>query len=255
MSDVTFRTSNTANGTTTPATVSISPATGGNVVLLVIAVLGTSPTITTPAGFTQIQKVSGATLTVGLFVAFNLSGAQNPSSTLGGTVTGWIASIMDFTSFGTVGAIQGSNVINATGTSVTNIFSNVPSGQVNANTFFFYTIARATATFSPVNTGLNGGLPNWIVPVTSPQFNLWSPTISNIAGVQGLSDDNYWGSTLAQQINGFPSASGTLGSSVAWVAIGCWINTISTQPSSSEGCVISGNSGIINSGYAGMIGG
>ncbi len=132
-----------------------------------------------------------------------------------------------------------------------NIFSTF--GQLPPNPeLFVYAVARATATLTPQNSGIN-----------------WSNSVQPISGVQGLSLDFFWGSSLQQKygdifggsqnftLGGPPysvSASGLLGAAVNSVAIGAVYNSGAGQNVISD--IIFGNAGqYIGAQMQGMIGG
>jgi len=250
MADVTLRSSASNNGTTSPATPSSITAQAGNLLIATYALIGTSPTVGAPAGgWTNIQAVSGASVTLSVFMLpNNTGGAFNPSSTLGGTVTGWIASIYEFSQTGANCQLQGSAQASAATQQLTNIFSG--QGQMIPNLLFIYTVARATASIIAQNTGLTFVRPDGLAPGASG----WSGSIQGANGVQGLSYDFFWGSNLAQGTGPFPSASGFISVAEVWKQVGAWFNTTATQPSVSDN--IGGNSGIyVPPFYQGMIGG
>lgn len=245
MADVALGINGANNGTTSPATPGSQTPTAGNLLVLVIAALGTSPTIATPASWTQVQKTSGSALSFAMYMlANNGGGATNPSSTLGGTVTGWLAAMFGFSQTGANCALQGSNKLPSSVAQLTNIFSNTPSGQMPPNLLFCYAVARATAAITAQNTGLVG-------PNSGTQ---WSSSVQGQAGVQGLSLDFYWGSNLASAPGAWPTASGLLDSAVNSVAIGAYFNTTATQPSIGDN--VGGQSGLyVPAQFQGMIGG
>src|SRR5450755_1336753 len=111
---------------------SLTTATG-NLLILVIAVVGSStPTIGTPAGWTLIEtRAFGTTFTVATFAfANNPGGATNPSSTLGGTVTGWIAEMFEFSGVGIVSKIGYASLIYSQ-TAIPNAFVQGSANQGN----------------------------------------------------------------------------------------------------------------------------
>jgi hypothetical protein len=248
MPDVTLVQSASNNGTTTPATTSSITATAGNLLVVVIAALGTSPTIATPTGggtWTQVQKAAGSSLSFAMYMQVNgAGGATNPSAVLGGTVTGWVAGIFEFTQTGANCGLQGSNQNALSVAQLTNIFSNVPAGQSFPNLLFVYSVARTTATITPANSGLTG----------QNSGTTWSTTVQPQAGVQGISLDTYWGSNLAVGPGAWPTAAGLLSGAVASVAIGAYFNTTASQPFIGDN--VGGYSGrYVPNQFQGMIGG
>ena len=240
MADVTLVQSGSNNGTVTPATPGSLTLTAGNAALVLVAALGTSPTITGPGSTTNIQKIQGATLAFGMFIRNTFTGgAFNPSYTLGGTVTGWVAAMFEFSAMGSNTGIQGSASQASAIAQLTNIFP--AAGNTLSNELFVYAVARATATMTPQNSFMG--------PLAA-----WSASVQPQAGVQGLSLDFFWASGLGQGVGQYPSSSGLLSGAVASVAIGAWFNTIATQPSNNDN--IYGNNGVLVGGnYQGMLGG
>lgn len=242
MADVTLVQSGSNNGTTTPATPGSLTLTANNLAVLIIAARGTSPTLTTPTNWTQVQKTSGASVTFALYALLppnNTGGATNPSSTIGGTVTGWIASMFELNTGLTANEGLVSSAQSAQSTAaLTNVFPGASlSGQ---NLLFFYSVARLTATLTSPVSGLN-----------------WSASVQSQAGVQGLSTDSFWASSFAQgggPFFSFPVGAGTLGSAVASVQIGAWFNANPTGTVTSD--IIGGFAGVyVPQFYQGMIGG
>jgi hypothetical protein len=246
MADVTLVQSGSNNGTTSPATPGSLTPTAGNLMVLTIAAIGTSPTLTTPASWTQIRKTSGATLTVAMYAFPNVTtGAKNPSSTIGGTVTGWVASMFEFTPTGANCHAQGSVMQTSAVAQLTDIFQAADSSATQFQNLYLYYVARATATIAANNAGVAppGG------------SSSWSASTETQAGVQGLSTDFYWASGLCCGNNCAPQASGLLSSAVASVAIAAWFNTIASNSQNGRGNGF-GERGIFVGGqYQGMMGG
>lgn len=242
MADITSPRQNTANGTATPATLTHAGAVAGNLLICIIAAIGTSPTIATPTGDTWqvVKSTSGASVSFAMFALPNAgAGSHVPSSVLGGTVTGWICQTFEFTPCGANCAIQGSNQLASAIAQLTNVFPT--TGNTLYNELFIYSVARATATIAAQNT--------WNVPNVS-----WSASQQAQAGVQGLSLDTYFASSLGQGVGQYPQASGLLGSAVNSVAIGAWFNTLASQPGNFDN--VGGQAGtLVGANYQGMIGG
>ena len=211
--------SGTNNGTVSPATPGSLNVTAGNALLLCVAVGGTNPTISTPAGWAPIGNRTGtAAITTAMFVQVNtVGGATNPSVTLGGTITGWIATMFEFNNMATNALLIGnSNFGNAASTNVPNLFSVGNAGNIAGTLLpylyllFVYVVARPTATITPNNTGIN-----------------WSASQQPIAGVQGLSMDMYFATSTQEGI--YPSVGGTFGASVPSVEIAGWLTTLNSS--------------------------
>lgn len=246
MADVVLVNSNSNNGTTTPASPGSITYNAGDLGVILVAVIGTNPTITGPGvGWTVIKRTNGSTVSFALITQPNMAaGAKNPSMTLGGTVTGWVAVQAEFSQCGANGIIQGSVMQTSAVAQLTDIFQAADNSALLPQLLYLYAVARATATFTPALAGLNppGGSSGWSASV-QPQ-----------AGVQGLSLDLYWASGLCCANNCVPQASGLLGSAVASVAIAAWANT--TASNVQEGANIGGSSGILVGGqFRGMVGG
>ena len=237
MPDVSVVQSGANNGTATPATPGSLTLTAHNLAVLVIAALGTSPTIATPAGWTQVQKTQGTALSVAMYILPNAAGgATNPSSTLGGTITGWIAAMYEFSQTGANEGLLQSFMLTNNVAQLANVYG-AASGQTIPQQLFVYAVARATATITAQNTVLN-----------------WSNSVQPIAGVQGLSLDMYWASNLAQGPGPYPSASGLLSGAVNSVQIGAILNSIAAQPFTETN--VGGMPGqLVGQFFQGMIGG
>lgn len=242
MPDITQPRNIAANGTATPATATLTGVAAADLLICVIAALGTSPTIATPTGdtWTVISNQSGSGLSFAMFMLANAgAGSHVPSSVLGGTVTGWICEVFEFTATGPNCGLQGSAGQGSAVAQLVNLFPT--SGTTLYNELFVYAVARVTATLTPQNSF--GG------PLAA-----WSPSVLPQAGVQGMSLDFFWASGLGQGVGQYPSASGLLSSAVSNRIILAWFNTIAAQPSAQDN--IGGSSGVLVGGqYAGMIGG
>lgn len=242
MPDVTLAQSGSANGAASPATEAFTGVIAHDLLICIIAAIGISPTIATPTGdsWTQVQKTSGTNVSTAMYILPNAAaGTHTPSSVLGGIVTGWVLIMLEFTATGANCGLQGSAQAASAIAQLTNLFPT--TGQTLASELFVYTVARATATITAQNT--------WNVNNVA-----WSISVQPQAGVQGLSVDTYWSSSLGQGIGQYPQASGLLGGAVASVAIGAWFNTTAQQPQAGD--TIDGVSGILVGGqYKGMIGG
>lgn len=242
MADVTLVASQSNNGTTSPATPGSITPTAHDLMIAVVAVLGTNPTITTPASWTQLQKTSGATLSVGMYAFANVtSGAKNPSFTLGGTVTGWLCMQAEFSQCGANGIVQNSVQQTSAVAQLTDIFQAADNSALMPQLLYFYAVASSGATLTANNTGVNppGGATSW------------STSVQSQTGVQGLSMDFFWASGLCCGSGCVPIASGKLSSAVASVAIAAWANTTASNPQSgsdARGIFVGGQ-------YAGMTGG
>lgn len=255
MADITATSQQSSNnGTTTPATPGSITATGTNLLVCIIAVLGTSPTIATPTSagtWTQIQKTSGTTLSFAMYMqANNGGGAINPSSVLGGTVTGWIAEIFSFPLTGANCGLQGSNQSAQSTAQLTNIFAG--QQQMIPDLLFCYAVARATATQVIQNSGLSPINQQGMGVGTSP--TTWTTSQLPQAGVQGLSLDFFWGTNLAQGTGPYPIGQGLLSSGVASVQIAAWFNATLSNPQVPGN--IAGSQGLyVPPFYQGMVGG
>jgi hypothetical protein len=252
--DVTNSQGNKNSGTVTPATPGSITAAAGDLLVVVIAALGTSPTIATPTSagtWVQIQKTQGATLSFAMYMQTNnAGGAINPSSVLGGTVTGWVASILEFTATGANCGLQGSVQTAQSTAQLVNIFAGL--GQMNPELLFCYAVARATATQIIQNTGL--------APINQQGMLVGSPPSTWVqsqfpeAGVQGLSLDFFWGTNLAQGIGPYPVGQGILSSAVASVQIAAWFNAVINPPGNPAN-VYGSEGSYFGPFYSGMTGG
>lgn len=243
MADVTLPRSNSNNGTATPATPGSITAVAGDLLIVVIIAVGTSPTIGTPTSagtWTTVQLTNGATISAAMFMqANNAGGAINPSSVLGGTVTGWLAAIFEFTQTGPNCGLQGSAKSNIGVTQLVNIFPT--TGNTLPNELFIYSVSSGQAALTPQNS------------FNSP-LSVWSASVQPQVNVQGLTMDFFWASGLGQGVGQYPVATGLLASAVSSRAIAAWFNTTATQPSNNDN--VGGNAGVyVPQQYAGMIGG
>jgi len=253
MADVTNPRNSSNNGTATPATTGSVSAVAGNLLVVIIAVQGTNPTIATPTGggtWTQIQKTQGASVSFAMYYQANgAGGATNPSSVLGGTVAGWIAEIFEFTATGSNCGLQGSNQGAQSTAQLPNIFAG--QGAMNPELLFCYAVARLTATQTIQNSGLAPTNLGLVVGGSPPT---WTTSQLPQAGVQGLSLDFFWGTNLAQNNGAYPIGQGLLSSGVASVQIAAWFNALLSNPA--VGSPIGGNAGQFSPlFYQGMVGG
>lgn len=247
MSDVALVQSTSNNGNATPATTGSITANAGNLLVAVYTALGTNPTVATPTGggtWLVGENVGGTTVTTALFyLPNNAGGAINPSSVLGGTITGWVAAILEFDHTGSNSAKQFSRQLSASTAAVTNIMAS-QTGSMIPQLLFVYAIGRATNVFSPTLAGLGPS-----------GTSGWSSSIQPQAGVQGLSQDIYWGTNMPVPFGYWPNASGSLASAAAWKAAIAWFNTIGT-PEGQVGTNIAGNEGLFIGPYhQGIVGG
>jgi len=245
MTDVTLAQSGSNNGTTSPATPGSLTLTAGNLAVFIVIVAGTSPTIATPASWTLVRKTEQASRSLGMFMlANNAGGATNPSSTLGGTVTGWYAIMLEFPQTGANCGLQGSAVAFATDNPISNIFGN-QKVQTIPNLLFIYTIgAQNTNTISTVlsgTAGLNSG-------------ETWSSSVQDTSNSQGNQLHTYWASNLAKGPGSWPTNTTTIDAGGFSYEIGAWFNTTASQPS--IGAPTGGKSGLyVPNQYQGMTGG
>lgn len=226
-----------STGTLSPATPGSLTTTAGNLLILVIAAVGTNPTIATPAGWTPLRNNAGATLSVATFIfPANTGGATNPSSALGGTVTGWGAAMFEFSGQGAASQYEtlvGSAILTSAVTGLSNVF---PSGQniPQSNMLWFYTVARATATLATANGGLN-----------------WSAS-QQAVNANGVQIDSFWATNPGP--GPFPSGAGTLGGAVASNQVGAWFSSILAGVI--DQTIVGGNAGVyVPVFHQGMIGG
>lgn len=242
MADVTLVNSVSNNGTATPATPGSNTYTAHNLGILVIVVVGTNPTIATPASWTLVQRTNGATLSMAMFAFPNITaGAKNPSSTLGGTVTGWLAMQAEFSQCGANCIIQNSVQQVGNTQQLTDIFQKADNSALQPQLLYLYAVGNTAATLTAQNSGVNppgGG-------------SAWSTSVQSQENVQGASMDFYWASGLCCGNNCVPQASGVLGSNVVSLAIAAWANTTASNAqfgSDARGIYVGGQ-------YAGMVGG
>lgn len=244
MPDVTLAQSGTANGVATPATMTLTGATLGNLLVCCVYAAGTSPTVATPTGdaWVQAQKVTGASFTTAMYYLVNAAaGSHTPSSVLGGTITGWVILMFEFSACGANCGLQGSNNTSLGVAQLTNIFPT--TGITLSNELFLYAVARTgTNTFTPQNS--------FISPLA-----VWSPSVQPFSGVQGISGDFFWASNLGQGVGQYPTASGLISTSAQSKNLAAWFNTIASQ-GLGAGEWIGGKSGItVPQHYRGMVGG
>ena len=252
MASNTLAQSSTNNGTATPATPGSLTTAAGNLLVLFISVAGTSPTITTPGGWTQLQNIAGSTLTAGLWILpNNAGGATNPSATLGGTVTGWIAIMAEITATGANEASISSQGTAQSSAQLTNIFP-TNLGQAQPTELFVYAVARlGNVTISGPTSGLNA----WAPPGYTGSSQ-WSASIQGQVNVRGLSVDLYWGDSTPCWPCPYPQGAGLLSSAVASVQLAAWLNSAATMPDTAKAANIGGLQGSYVGPYnAGMVGG
>lgn len=247
MPDVSNTQFNANTGTVSPATPGSLTTVAGNLLFLIVGVIGTSPTITTPASYTQIQKAENASISFGAYFRANgPGGAANPSVTLGGTVTGWYALLAEFSQTGANCALQGSAISNNGAlTQLPNVFSTQSGLRTIPNLLFVSAAARPQASTltwqNSLLAGLNSGETWFADPFAQVQSN-------------GIGINFSWGSNLAKGPGSWPISQGVLSSSGVSVQIGAWFNTTASQPS--VGSNIGGNEGIyVPTFFQGMVGG
>lgn len=227
--------SGTATAVATPVTPAFAgggSSSPGTLLLLAVVVTGTSPTITTPAGWTQIGAgINGAALTVQFYSFFNNPGAiASVAVTLGGTVTGAVASIFEFPQ-ASPGSLSSSANQSGTGTS----YGDAPLAiSTQAGELLFYMVGFVPATLTPNNS------------------SEWSAVVG--AGTQGAVTQLacFWGVSnipfTTEKIGGSFSASVANAEQVARFTLG----TVPKQPQD----IVGGQSGVyVPTFYSGQIGG
>lgn len=233
-----------------PAPASITPtlgagSTAGNLLLIVVVVSGSSPTITTPTNWTLIQSVGDATIRCALFAfPINSGGITSVAVTLGSTTAGGAAAgIFEFNGQGTLAQYQqlinSYNVAPVVSTSFANVFPNGPIS--NSQQLFVYITGRVFGSSTQVNTGLN-----WSAALFDSSTGATTDVIFSLI----------WGVNPGPGM--MPVTGGTLGSSVDHIQIGAHWNSIGdptlglpfgfTTVGGSRGCLV-GNF------YQGIIGG
>jgi hypothetical protein len=216
----------------TPAFAGGGSSSPGSLLILAVVVTGTSPTVTTPAGWTQIGTgINGAALTVQFYSLFNNAGGiASVAVTLAGTVTGAVASIFEFAQ-ASPGVLSASANLSGTGTS----YGDAPLAiSTQAGELLFYMAGFVPATLTPNNS------------------SEWSAAVGT--GVQGILAQLacFWGVSniplSTEKIGGSFSASVANAEQVARFTLG----TVPKQPQD----IIGGQSGIyVPSFYSGQIGG
>jgi len=134
-----------------------SGSTQGNILLLVVAVTGTSPTVTTPANWTLIQSSVNSGISLYLFeIQNNLGGITSVAVTVSATNGGAVGALFEYAGdgVGLTGNIQTPEYTAATsgaGTSLPDLF--YLKRIVNAQELNFVAAAAFVATFSNTQTG------------------------------------------------------------------------------------------------------
>lgn len=259
MANITQPRSNTGNGAATPATAALASVVAGDLLVCVIACVGSTATsIATPTGdsWVSVQNQAGSgsgVPSLGLFVLPNAgAGTHTPSSVLTGTLTGWVLLIFELTSTGAGSVVLSSAVGTSAVAQQTNIWP-TNLGQIFPTELFLYAIVRtgATTISNPVS-----GLNNWAPPGYSQGASQWSASVSPLANVQGLSLDCYWADGNAAYPCPYPSATGLLSAAVNSAQIAAWLNSSATTPDNPKACNIGGYSGqYVGPFNAGMVGG
>ena len=254
MADVALAQSISANGTVTPATVTLTGVTAGNMLICTIACIGSTATsIATPTGDTWqvVKNQAGSAASTPSFAMFFLpnagAGSHIPSSVLTGTLTGWIISVFEFSRV--TGNLVNSAVLTASTAQLANAFAGMSTIW---SEFYIYAVCRQTATQTPTLTGAS-----------------WSSSVQPQAGIQTMSTDTYWASN--QQLGPFPapSASALLASAVNSVEIAAILTTSPTSAVAANNSIgglsgilvasggpapaVGGSSSAINSGYGGEV--
>lgn len=228
MADVTLVNSTSANGTATPATTTLAGVTVNDMLICIIACIGSTATsIATPTGdsWQVVKNQAGSGSGVPSFAMFFLpnaaAGSHTPSSVLTGTLTGWIISVFEFSRV--TGNLVNSSVNTAAVAQLVNAFAGMPTIW---NEFYIYSVGRQTATITPTLTGAS-----------------WSTSVQSQAGVQTMSTDTYWASNQQQGPFPTPSASGLLSAAVNSVEIGAILTTTSGIVTTNAN--IGGNTGVL----------
>lgn len=254
MAAITLAQSSTNNGTATPATPGSLTATAGNLLVLIVAAQGTSPTFSTPASWTQVQNQAGNPLTVAMFIRpNNPGGASNPSSTIGGTPAGWIAVQLELNATGAnEGLISSAVLAQSASATLANVFP-TNLGQALPTELFLYCVG------SNGNNPLSGavaGLNNWSPPGYPAGASDWSASVQSQTNVRGLTLDTFWGSSADAWPCPYPSGAGNITNVAASVQIGAWLNSAATYPDIGKDAVISGGRGqYVGPFNSGMVGG
>lgn len=232
---------------TVAAPTSITPAltvasTAGNFLLLVVSVTGTSPTITTPANWSNPVAVgsSPTTLTDVFIYPNNPGGITSVAVTVGSTTAGGaVASIYEFS--GVSSTLRSS--------SVTNLFTNNGVGTSGS--------IQTPNNFQTVDTlavTVSGRVASTITP-TFDSFYTWSTSVQgavSTGATTNVQQDVYWTEILSS--GPLPDFSATYGSSVNHEEIIILFSTLNSfkQNVTSVGGVIGT---LVGQHYQGMIGG
>lgn len=194
--------SNTA-ASSVASPVSVTPTLGvastkGNLLLLSVCVTGTTPSITTPAGWTLIQTNAPSGLVTSLFaLSNNPGGITSVVVTVGGTGGGAVAAIFEFSGMGMVQSIEALTFTTGTSNTYTGVAAaQLPSFPNFLNELIFYTIGFAATSLTPANSGE------------------WSAVVGGIASTNGVPNAqiaSFWG---IQGVESLPVIGGSLGASV-----------------------------------------
>lgn len=140
----------------------------GNFLVICVAATGTSPTISTPASWTQDSKLQVATLAHAVYVFPNNPGSiTSVIVSLGGTIQGVAAVAMEFSGVGSFNIKMGGAGDSQTGQTIVDQFQNAPpvTNQLLLACLGFATAVRTTTSTPDYNLGTGetvstGGAPN-----------------------------------------------------------------------------------------------
>lgn len=214
-------------------------STAGNFLVLVVCVTGTTPTITTPGGWTSIRNNVTNSIAIGVFILPNNAGGITAVAvTLGGTAGGAAASLFEFTGFPAVSI----NSLEISGIA-TNAGSVNPKAVVSGNisTPQLNELIFAVVAFAAAN-----------VNATANSFDLANSIGTGVStsGAPNAQLACFWGTTLFAVVS---QVNLTLNASVAWQAE---VLRFSTQGQAITYNSVGGNPGTVWPQYnQGMIGG
>lgn len=231
-----------ANAPTSLVPTYSSGTTQGNLLVMVVACTGASPTISTPTNWTQCLLTTNSTSALAIYCWGNNPGGVTATTVnlTAPTSGGACACVFEFAGVGvnTGGIVKDNAAGQGTGTATGTVGPINNTSQLANDTLIIYAVSRAASTITP----------------TFDPFYGWSG--SQQAAVSTGSTTNVQVDTyFLECLTGpFPKMQATLGASVAWIA--GYQRFASINSNFNTATVNNGVSGIlVGSFYQGMIGG
>lgn len=214
----------------------------GNLLILMVSATGTSPSVTTPGGWSVLASNPGASISTYIYcLPNNAGGLTGVTLSCSATNGGISASFLEFAGMPGVNSVEYTNTFSGTGTSVPQLITDT---VLKTNELFLAFVAsNATGSFSSSGS-------------RTPE---WAGNLNGIGSTNGTTNtrnNDYWATNGGSSST--PQIQGTLSPSVIWSAIGVHMLSSSSGAFSSPlpTNIISGNAGVVvGQFFQGMIGG